>query len=425
MPYSSPDADSVAVERARVRRVVVLLIVGLTLGLLALFLWAGWQGWKSYRVRSFQSQCPAARSSQDWKTLESQAQAWAWWQPELALPWVYAAMGAQQQGKLTQAVAYLQQIPDSDPQAPESLLALVDFQFHELNKPFEAEATCQRILRIDPTNGEAHRRLIFFYGMTLQRQKMARQARQAIERHCEVPETYVHLLGADWLTFSNAYELNGRWLENDPDNELLLVARALHYVGSRALDEEASEVQDASGLRKTALHEKVLTEYLRRFPRNLELLSYFLKQACLSGDLERAAELLAKAPPEAVDDNRFWRFKGWVHAAQRQYPLAEAAYRHALQLNAYDWRSQHELADVMRKLKRYAELEVLQAQALEGKELRKAIVKLPNVADIPTPLLLRIAAYAQSCGDTVAADNLSQRIATMRGGWPGNAPPGP
>ncbi len=146
-------------------------------------------------------------------------------------------MGAQQQGNLTQAAAYLQRIPDTDPQAPESLLALVDFQFNDLNKPFEAEATCQRILRIDPANGEAHRRLVFFYGMTLQRQKMARQARQAIERSCDIPDTYVHVLGADWLTFSNAYELNGRWLQNDPDNELLLVARALHYVGAKALDE--------------------------------------------------------------------------------------------------------------------------------------------------------------------------------------------
>jgi tetratricopeptide (TPR) repeat protein len=211
-----------------------------------------------------------------------QALAWVWWQPERALPWVYAAMGAQQQGNLTQAAAYLQRIPDTDPQAPESLLALVDFQFNDLNKPFEAEATCQRILRIDPTNGEAHRRLIFFYGMTLQRQKMARQARQAIERDCDIPDTYVHLLGADWLTFSNAYELNGRWLQNNPDNEMLLVARALHYVGAKALDSDPGAVLDESGAAKIQVHEKVLGEYLVRFPRNLELLSYFLEKTCVS-----------------------------------------------------------------------------------------------------------------------------------------------
>jgi tetratricopeptide (TPR) repeat protein len=423
MPDSPPDADadSVAVERARVRRAIVLLIACTTLGLLALFLWAGWQGWKSYRVRSFQSQCTAARSVQDWKTLEAQAQAWAWWQPELALPWVYAAMGAQQQGKVTQAAAYLQQIPDEAPQAPESLLALVDLQFHDLNKPFEAEATCQRILRIDPAVGEAHRRLIFFYGMTLQRQKMARQARQAIARHCDIPDTYVHLLGADWLTFSNAYDLNGHWLQNDPDNELLLVARALHFVGAKALDGTTGEVQDESGVKKLALHEKVLTEYLARFPRNLELLSYFLNKACLSGKADRVIELLARAPPEAVEDNRFWRFKGWVHAAQRQYALAEDAYRHALQLNPYDWHSQHELADLMRRLKKPDQVEMLQALALEGKQLRKAIMQLPNVQDIPTPILRRMAAYAGMCGDTVVSDSLSGRIAMMRGGWPANA----
>lgn len=421
MSNSSLDADALAVDRARVRRVIVLLSACTSIGLVAAILWGGWVGCKSYRVRSLQSQCMAAKSAKDWKTLQTQALAWAWWEPERALPWVCAAMGAQQQGDLTQAAEYLRQIPDTDPQAAESLLALADFQFHELNKPFDAEATCQRILRINPAEGEAHRRLIFFYGMTLQRQKMARQAREAIEHHCDIPDTYVHLIGADWLTFSNAYELNGLWLKNDPANELLLVARALHYVGSAALDEAASERQDESGVTKTALHEKVLTDYLARFPRNLELLGYFLKKACLSGNVERATELLAQAPPEAVDDNRFWRFKGWVHAAQQQYPLAEAAYRHALLLNPYDWRSQHELADVMRKLKRYDEVEVFQAQALEGKELRQAIVRLPNVTDIPTPLLQRIAAYAQTCGETMVAESLSERIATMRGSWPVDA----
>lgn len=232
-------------------------------------------------------------------------------------------------------------------------------------------------------------------------------------------------LGADWLTFSNAYELNGRWLQDDPGNELLLVARALHYVGSAALDEAASERQDESGVTKTALHEKILTEYLGRFPHNIELLSYFLIKACLNGNVKRATELLAQAPPEAVYDNRFWRFKGWVHAAQQQYSLAEAAYRHALQLNPYDWHTQHELADVMRKLKRYDEVEVLQAQGLEGKELRQAIVRLPNVTDIPTPLLRRIAAYAQTCGETMVAESLSQRISAVQGGWPAGSPQRP
>ncbi len=145
-------------------------------------------------------------------------------------------------------------------------------------------------------------------------------------------------------------------------------------------------MQDESGRRKIALHEKVLTEYLGRFPRNLELLSYFLKQGLPQRKRWSVrSNCWHRRPPKPSSDNRFWRFKGWVHAAQRQYPLAEAAYRHALQLNPYDWHSQHELADVMRKLKKHAQVEVLQAQALEGKELRKAIMQLPNVQDIPTP----------------------------------------
>jgi tetratricopeptide (TPR) repeat protein len=425
MSDSPPDANALAIDRARVRRAIILLVTCTAIGLLAALLWGGWHVWKSHVVSSCQSKCAAARNAQDWQTLEARARAWAWWQPDRALPWVYAAMGAQQQGNVTQAAEYLERIPDGDPQASESLLALVDFQFNELDKPFEAEATCRRILRIDPAVGEAHRRLIFFYGMTLQRQKMVRQARQAIELSCDTPATYVHVIGADWLTFSNAYELNGRWLQNDPDNELLLVARALHYVGTKALDESTSPLQDESGVAKIALHEKALGEYLGRFPHNLELLSYFLKKACLSGNDRRVTELLAEAPPEAVGDNRFWRFKGWLHAARREYPSAEAAYGRALQLNPYDWQSQHELADLMRRLKKYDQVEVFQNQAFAGRELRKAIMQLPNVKDVSTPVLQGMAAYARMCGDTIVADSLSWRIATMRGGAPGSASHGP
>jgi tetratricopeptide (TPR) repeat protein len=364
----------------------------------------------AYVRSSYESRCQAARAQRDWPTVEVQARAWTRWQADRALPWLLAAEAAEEQQQHAQAAAYLEQLPDGDPKTTAARLKLVDLYFGPLNQPFAGAATCERILQSDPACGEAHRRLTFFYAMTVQRAKMVQQARAAIEHHCDVPETYVYIIGADWLTFSNAYEWNCRWLTRDPNNELFLAARAVHFIGAKALDESADTVEDESGTAKTAKHERIMTEYLERFPRNAELLSYFLKKACAGGKIERVRELLARAPPEAVDDNRFWRFKGWLHAARKESTLAEGAYRRALTLNPYDWHSQHELADLMRRARKYEEVEVLEARSLQGKELRKAILVLPDIQSIPPPLLQRMAAYAEACGDYPVAQRLWIRI---------------
>lgn len=416
MSEAMTDIDPAPEHAQRVRRAAALVIGAVAVLVLTALAWAGWRVLAVSSAQRYELECATARTAQDWTRLERSALAWAERQPELARPLLYAAEAAEQQHALARAAEHLARVPDSDPQTPRALLELADLQFGTLNKPFAGEQTCQRVLRLDPAVGEAHRRLVFFYGMTLQRQQMVRQAREAIERKCDIPDTYVHILGADWITFSNAYELNGRWLQGDPDNELLLVARAIHYVGSQALD-EGGEEEDAAGAKKAAAHHQMLSDLLVRFPHNAELLSYFLKKSRLSGNIERVTELLGQAPPEAREDNRFWRYKGWLHAARHEYELAEAAYRRALQLNPYDWHAQHELADLMRRLKRQDEVETLQALALEGKNLRKVILELPNVKDVPVPVLRRIAAYAEACGDNAVAGSLSWRIDEMRRGW--------
>src|SRR5207244_2635452 len=103
-----------------------------------------------------------------------------------------------------------------------------------------------------------------------------------------------------------------------------------------------------------------------------------LEQSCKSGNIDRVAELLAAAPPEASDDNRFWRFKGWLHAARGELLPAEEAYQSAISKNPYDIASVQQLADVMRRLQKQNEADLLQKLAAEGTDIRRDLLRLPG-----------------------------------------------
>lgn len=383
------------------RRLVWLGLI--LLPLCALVLWAAHLWLTDLRTKAYEEACQEARQTLQWDTLKERATAWARWQPDNSRPWLFAAEAAQQQANPAQAAEYLRKVPDDDPLASEALLVLSDLYFQDLNRPLEGVATCERILRTHPNVGEARRRLIFFYAVTLQRKKMVDQAREAIKRRCDAPETYVYLIGADWLQLTNAAPMSLHWLQADPDNELFLVAPLLHMIGEPA-EHPATEVAE---------QEKKLAEYLERFPKNLELLRYFLARYCHDGEPERVAELLAQAPPEAMEDNRFWRFKGWLHALQAELTEAEAAYRRALELGPFNWRTQRELAGVLRRLDKNEEAETLLARSAEGKELRRLILQSSSVQITDKTLLRRLADYARDCGDRAVADALLRRIASM------------
>jgi tetratricopeptide (TPR) repeat protein len=393
-------------RRKRIRRGLAVLLF-LVLAVLA---WGAFRVSRELWLRGYEAACAEARERADWAELERQATAWASHQPERALPWLYAGEAAQRQGDLGRTAEYLLQVPDGDPRTPAALLELSDLLFYTLNRPLEGAATCERILRVDPTNDEAHRRLIFFYAMTVQRQKMIRQARRAIDLGCDTPETFIYLIGADWLTFSNAFDLNTRWLEADPDNELFLVAKAIHFAGTKGVAEGTADDPALEMTAQRAEHERRLRNMLERFPKNLELLAYFLQQACTDGDRRKVGQLLAQAPPEAAEDNRFWRFQGWLLNAQGKLKAGERAYREALDRNPFDWHSQHELAGVLRRLERYDEVQQWVDRAMEGKALRKIILELPDVQSAPASVLARIADYAEDCGDLHIADALRYRL---------------
>ena len=160
----------------------------------------------------------------------------------------------------------------------------------------------------------------------------------------------------------------------------------------------------------TPYHRKVIGEYFQRFPHNLELLAYYLEQATVNGDIAEVTRLLSQAAPEAAADNRFWRYRRWLHAAQGQLGEAEECYRKALAINPYDYLTRHQLASVQRRLRRLDQVKALEDLSLAGKELRKRIVGLQSVNKIPPVILKRMLQYAKQCGDDIAASQLEKRL---------------
>jgi|CXWL01.1.fsa_nt_gi Flp pilus assembly protein TadD len=360
-----------------------------------------------YRVSSLAAACDEARQAKQWPQLESLSTQWIEWEQDKAQPWLYAAEAASAQGENIRTASYLYYLPNDDPRTPAALLELSHMQFGVLNQPIAAAQTCERILRIQPDNAEAHRRLIFYYAMSRQRARMIEEARRAIGVGCDTPETYLYLIGADWITFTNGLEVNQRWLQSAPDSETFVVAAAFHQVRSSALD-ESIETPNPDG---TSRSEQIMSEMIARFPSNLEVLAFHLDLASFRGNEERVTQLLSQAPPESANDSRFWRFKGWVHETRGEFDEAEAAYKKALELNPFDGQVHHYLAGVYRRSTKPELVEQYQNLAVLGKEVMRDCLQSPNTQSLADELLSKMAAYAEGCGDGLVSERLTERLA--------------
>lgn len=370
-------------------------------------------------VRSLRQSCRDARAAEDWERLQGLGQRWRWWDRDNVTATLYLAEAACGSGQYEWSVELLSGLPDGDPITPSALLECSSILFERLNRPIEGAEKLERAVKLNPRLVEGWHRLIFFYAFTLQRQKMAAHARAAIACDADMPETYAYLMLEDSLSFGNAYDENTKWSRANPNEELFLVARAIHRIRAKGLD-ETSDLKDVGPFDDEGrpLHAKVIADYSQRFPRNLELLAYRLERSIAKGDVEAAAEPLADLPAEAEADNRFWRYRGWLRMARGELAEAEACYRKALELNCYDHLSRHQLASVLRQSKRMAEVKALEDVAVEGKNLRKALFHAPAVNKVPKDVLGRMAQYARHCGDTLVADKLESRLREKGGPAP-------
>ena len=387
----------------QLRRLLIrLVIIAAIPGLLALgYLWRA----KS-QIATLKQQCEEAYQAEQWEALERAAVSWYQWQPEIARPLIYAAQAATERGNLLLASVYLNQLPDEDEESIPGLMELSDLQFRPLNQPLAAAETWRRILRIDPDNSEAHRRLIFFYTMARMRGKLIEETRRGIEVGCDVPETYVYLFGADWMTFTNGAEVNSRWLEGVQGYEPFEVARAFHYARTGAISDDGQE-RDEDGV---SLIEKRMVSLLAKYPSNVELLAYHLELATYRADMEKVLLLLKQAPPESVNDSRFWRHKGWVHSQRNELDEAVAAYQKAATMHPFDGLAHHELAALYRRTNKVEKVKEHQELSALGLDIMRTCLAMPSTDEIPTELLSRMAAYSQQVGEKQVATRLNQRI---------------
>lgn len=396
-PVSAPTAASNTVRRGLVGAICVMLVLGAVGGLFAV---------RRVAIRSLTESCRTAVSDRDWVRLDELGRRWRWWDPFAAAPLIYRAESAYQRGAFERAVYLLDRLPDGDPLTPRALVEQSSILFGPLNRPIRGAEVLERAVRLDPKNVEARRRLVFFYAFSLQRRKMVDHIYEAIRLECDPPEVYIYLVARDWLSFSNAYAENTKWALGNPDEELFLVSRAIYRVLTMGLDYTEDPTDQPAGEGGVPFHHKVIADYFRRFPQNLELIVYHIEMAVSKGDTDEVVRLLAQAPAEAAADSRFWRYKGWLHTARGEFGEAEAAFEKALELNPYDYRSQHQLAGVERALARFDRVEQLGRLSRLGTALRRDILLIDRVDTVAPDILKRIAEYAEGTGDTLVADRL-------------------
>jgi len=331
--------------------------------------------------------------------------------PEDADAWLLGARAAESLGNPAAAARILSQMPAENQQKMQALRGLVDLQLGSLQEPLEAERTLRQMLKHDPRSQFAHQRLIFFYALTLQRQELVRQAREAMELGCEPIEAYVYLFFADSLHFTNGPELNQRWMAADPNVELFRVALAIHIATALEggpLRDDSAVVRQVRTMMEN--RERVLADLFKRYPKNLELLAWHIDRSIRQGDVDRVVELLGNVPAESDGDNRFLRFAGWAQAQLGHDDDALVYYHRALELNPLDWNTRHLIAELRRRQLKFDEVSRLESLVLLADELRRELDVVPDASSAPPELLVRLLDYADKCGDQLFAGSLRKRM---------------
>jgi len=371
---------------------------------------AAWVLWRPGPT-NYAERCRNATVHGRWLELASQSKAWSEAKPQEAQAWLYRAQAAEQQQDFAAANMYLSNVPPDSQFGIRALEARIELQFGPLNQPLGAVESCQALLHSDPNSKLAHQRLIFFFAFTLQRQKLISQIRDAIARRCEPREAYTYLFLADSLLLSNAGSQNARWLQSDPASELFSVAQAVQ-IAETLQGQIPRDDPDIFAKVKESIErrDRTLEELLMRYPNNLELLAYFLRQAVERGDVNRVTDLLASAPHSAEFDHRFWRYRGWLMQSHEDLAEAKAAYQQALKQHPMDSGTRHLLAGLVRRQGDLVEAGRLEQLVVRANHLRRLLQQEDTVRSVSPQTLKDLAGYAADCGDRLVADSLHAQL---------------
>ncbi len=347
--------------------------------------------------------CRALRTQGKWPELAEQARLWSQWSPKDADGWLFRAEAAQSVGDFTQATEFLAQVDEASPKYLPSQLARAELLLGVGNRPLDGERVCRLILDKEPRATKPHQWLIQYYAMTLQKQKLLAQIREAMRVHREPPEAYVFAFSIDALRLSNAVEVNSRWLEANPNEEIFLVAQALNSVEPVSEPEPVAE-SDASKMVQVDLFERQSREarlraLLKQFPHNIELQAHHIEGAIAEGELEDVIRLLQDAPAAADADNRFWRFRGWVQVQSGDLGAARQSYDRALALAPLDWVTRNRLVALLRLKNEGDQVEKQQAIVDKARKLRARLKAIHLADQVTEDLISDFKDYADLCGD--------------------------
>lgn len=386
----------------------------LTLLVLLLVVGVGFQAFVSWKKRLQVSdllvEVARAKRSGNWEQVEELAREWAAWEPTNAEPWQEAAQAAMNLNDAGLAAAYLNEIPDPVPL--DAYLQLGFLQMEALNNPLGTLETCESTLKYYPEDSETHERLLYFYTMTGQRNKIRDEALRAIKAGGDTLTTYAYLASRLSLTFTNGFETNRKWLQAEPNCELFEVGAVLQLPSYPLLMELARQrVPPGEEPRPIEFMQSQVAELRSKYPNNIELLAAETRSLCRSGDIEAVAQRLASAPAETMKDTRFWRFKGWLHSALEEWDSAVEAYEKSLELDPADWLTQVEYATALRASVGIEQATQMQERADVGKKLTFAIQKSPVIFRLePVGLYEDIESYFRMCGDNFIADGIRKHL---------------
>lgn len=342
-------------------------------------------------------------ADENWPELENQARQWAAWQPLANEPWHFAAQAAIHMEQWEQAVLYLESMSSEASLA--DLKELARLQMEALNLPLQSVATLQRTRKSYPKDTESHLRLLFWYSMTCQRQALEAEVRQAIADGADELPTYAHYFAKQWLTYNNGFQMNHFWAEAEPESPLFEVAGSVHMKANRSPD--AQVLADRLPVDEYIAQ---VRELRKKYPANSELLAALLDYQCEAGDLDAVTRLLIEAASETATDNRFWRYKGWVHMARQEWSQAEQAYNRSLELWPSDWLSRQELATVLRRQNKAEMAMAMQELADLGKDIEQAIRLAPSVMSISRSTYEDLQRYLLDSDDHEVAQALRAKL---------------
>jgi tetratricopeptide (TPR) repeat protein len=359
----------------------------------------------------FRREYQQAIESRNWNQAEIVATRWTESVPDSGEAWLQRSASLFHQRKYQPALDCLNRISPTSPEAKTSLYAKMELQFGPLNRPADGAATCQEIIKIDPRSALAREQLIKFLAVTLQRTRLIREIRLAIDAGVEPADSYFYLFFIDVLPFADGAELNHHCLQGDPDSELFEVAEAIFRAESLETTFSMDDQDNARAIRRAISEKNPEIERLqRKYPHNTELLVFRIRHLIQNGDLAEVVKRMAQATVEAEEDHRFWRFKGWVHAQQEEDDNAEKAFRHAIQLNPLDWTTRHMLAEVLQREQRLDEVKQLRDLVARANHLRRLLQATADDRQVSAETALQIADYAADCGDEQLSQALRRQL---------------